>query len=247
MLFTFLKNHPFAVEAFFESSLVLTYAVPKEDLALLIPSCLELDTFQEKWAFVAIAIVKTKNLRPKGFPKFLGKDFNLTGHRIFVRYTSSKGKRLRGLYILNSETNKILMSLFGNVFTHYKYRTTDISITQHSNHILVSSAKSDVNIQVKLNENQSKLPPQSPFKEWKSARRFAGPLPYTFTYNALKNEMLIIEGIRENWIPQPVEVISDNVGFLLQSGFENAVLANAFLVQNIPYVWEKGKIDKCNQ
>ena len=28
----FLKDHPFAVEAYFESSLVLTFAVPKEQL-----------------------------------------------------------------------------------------------------------------------------------------------------------------------------------------------------------------------
>jgi hypothetical protein len=140
-----------------------------------------------------------------------------------------------------------LMSFSGNIFTQYRYRTTDISITQQCSHILVSSEKSLVDINVKLNENQSKLPPQSPFKDWKEARRFAGPLPHTFTYNALKNEVLIIEGVRENWIPQPVEVISDNVGFLHQPGFEKAVLANAFLVQNIPYSWKKGKIDKCNQ
>ncbi len=58
-----LKNHPFAVEAIFESSLVLTFAVPKAQLENLIPECLSLDTFQDKWAFVAVAMVKTKDLR----------------------------------------------------------------------------------------------------------------------------------------------------------------------------------------
>ncbi len=53
-----LKNHPFAVEAIFESSLVLTFAVPKAQLENLIPECLSLDTFQDKWAFVAVAMVK---------------------------------------------------------------------------------------------------------------------------------------------------------------------------------------------
>lgn len=41
----FLKNHPFAVEAFFDNSLVLTFAVQKEQLQNFIPECLELDTF----------------------------------------------------------------------------------------------------------------------------------------------------------------------------------------------------------
>jgi hypothetical protein len=78
-MLSFLKNHPFAVEAFFESSLVLTFAVPKEQLKPLIPECLQLDTFNDKWTFVAVAMVQTKDLRPKGFPKFLGNDFFLIG------------------------------------------------------------------------------------------------------------------------------------------------------------------------
>ena len=70
-----LKNHPFAVETFFESSLVLTFALPKEDLQHLIPECLSLDTFNDKWAFVAVAMVSTQKLRPKGFPVFMGNNF----------------------------------------------------------------------------------------------------------------------------------------------------------------------------
>src|SRR6185295_13091054 len=105
-MLSFLKNHPFAVEAFFDSSLVLTFAVPKEGLEYLIPECLELDTFNNQFGFIAIAMVQTKKLRPRGFPKFLGNDFFLIGYRIFVRYSNSTGKKLRGLYIIKSETNK---------------------------------------------------------------------------------------------------------------------------------------------
>jgi len=74
-MFSYLKNHPFAVEAHFDTSLVLTFAVLKEDIEHLIPECLELDVFHEKWAFIAVAMVDTKKLRPKGFPKILGNDF----------------------------------------------------------------------------------------------------------------------------------------------------------------------------
>src|SRR5579872_2107708 len=88
----FSRNHPFAVEAFFESSLVLTFAVPKEQLKHLIPECLELDTFQDKWAFIAVAMVRTRSLRPKGFPQALGNDFFLIGYRLFVRFVNEAGK-----------------------------------------------------------------------------------------------------------------------------------------------------------
>jgi uncharacterized protein YqjF (DUF2071 family) len=243
-MFSFLKNHPFAVEAFFESSLVLTFAVPKDELAGMIPECLQLDTFQDKWAFLAIAMVQTKELRPKGFPKFMGNDFFLIGYRVFVRYTTSAGKNYRGLYILKSETNKKKMEWMGNIFTHYNYTTTDIHQKEEEHAFSISSVRSDFQLQIGHAGEQVSLPDNSPFADWKEARRFAGPLPFTFTYNKQKKEVLIIEGVREQWVPEPVKVLRYEFGFLKTLGLRNPVLANAFIIKNIPYYWKKGKIDK---
>jgi uncharacterized protein YqjF (DUF2071 family) len=246
-MLSFLKDHPFAVASHFDTSLVLTYAVPKEQLQKFIPECLSLDTFEDKWAFIAVAMVKTRNLRPKSFPEFLGNDFILTGYRIFVRYNTSYGKRLRGLYIIRSETDKIKMAVLGNVFTHYNYQTTDISFQQHGEIIEVQSSKSNLSVKVKAGDSDIALPAHSPFKDWKEARRFAGPLPFTFTYNAEKKEVLIIEGVREDWTPKPVEVIESHVGFVDRLQLKGAVLANAFVITNIPYYWKKGRKDAWKQ
>jgi hypothetical protein len=242
-MLAFLNNHPFAVEAFFESSLVLTYAVPKEEIQNLLPECLELDTYNDKWAFIAIAMVNTKNLRPKGFPKFMGNDFFLTGYRIFVRYNTSEGKRLRGLFIIKSETDKKKMQFFGNIFTHYNYTTTDIKSTIDDSVVSIQSKNSGLNIVIDRSNADADLPPFSPFTNWKDARRFAGPLPFTFTYNPQKKKVLIIEGVRENWAPKPVEVINADIDFINKMKLKEIVLANAFSIQNIPYYWKKGKID----
>jgi uncharacterized protein YqjF (DUF2071 family) len=242
-MFSFLKNHPFAVEAFFESSLVLTFAVPKEELQKLIPACLELDTFQDKWAFVAVAMVQTTNLRPKGFPTCMGNDFFLIGYRIFVRYTNEAGKRLRGLYIIKSETNKKKMEFFGNIFTHYNYTTTDITETKKENTTEIKSTKSNFTIVTENKEGDIALPKNSPFADWKEARRFAGPLPFTFTYNEKNKEVLIIEGVRQDWLPKPVSVLDFNISFINSLKFTEAVLANAFIIKDIPYYWKKGKIE----
>ena len=242
-MLSFLKNHPFAVEAYFESSLVLTFAVPKEQLEQFIPECLQLDTFQDKWAFVAVAMVQTKELRPKGFPKFMGNDFFLIGYRVFVRYTNNAGKSLRGLYILKSETDKKKMEFMGNIFTHYNYTTTDINQFEQKNTKEISSVNSKFKIILDKTEEEISLPEQSPFADWKEARRFAGPLPFTFTYNKETKEVLIIEGVRQNWTPNPVKVIDYDFEFLSSLKLENAVLANAFIIKNIPYYWKKGKME----
>lgn len=242
-MLAFLKNHPFAVSAFFDSSLVLTYAIPAEMIRPLVPAKLELDLFQDKWAFIAVAVVQTRQLRPKGFPAFMGNDFVLAGYRVFVRYTTSQGKRLRGLFILKSETDKKKMAFLGNLFTHYNYTSTDIEVSNQRDSIQVKSVKSGVDILVNTDNVNADLPVNSPFDNWKEARRFAGPLPFTFTCDDTTKEVLIIEGVRENWTPKPVEVRNAEIGFLKNSRFENAVLANAFLIQQIPYYWKKGKVD----
>ena len=246
-MLSFLKNHPFAVEAFFESSFVLTFAVPKKELEQLIPPCLNLDTFNDKWAFIAVAMVQTTGLRPKGFPKIFGNNFFLTGYRIFVQYNNNAGKRLRGLYILKSETDKKKMEFLGNIFTHYNYTTTDIIQTQNNDITEINSIQSKFKVIFETPTEDVLLPQNSPFKDWKEARRFAGPLPFTFTYNQDKKEVLIIEGVRENWIPNPVKVLDYNIPFLQNLNFNQITLANAFVIKNIPYYWKKGKIEIWNQ
>lgn len=243
-MFEFLKKHPFAVEAFFESSVVLTFAVPKEQVQHLIPECLELDTFKDKWAFVALAMVQTKGLRPKGFPKFMGNDFFLIGYRVFVKYTNNAGKRLRGLYILKSETNKKKMEFMGNIFTHYNYSTTDIIQSKKENLKTIESTLSNFKVKIENCDEEVSLPSNSPFSDWKEARRFAGPLPFTFTYNTDKKEILIIEGVRQNWKPKPIKVVDYHVSFLKTLNLEKSVLASAFVITNIPYYWKKGKIER---
>lgn len=238
----FLKNHPFAVQALFEHSIVLTYALPYEHLIPFVPECLQLDTLNDRWAFLAVAMVQTRHLRPAGFPAFLGNDFFLIGYRIFVRYEAADGRRLRGLYILHSQTDKRIMELLGNTFTHYRYTRTDISQHQEGSLIRIDSQGADLHVAVEPGGEDYALPKGSPFSDWKEARRFAGPLPFTFSYLKNENKTLIVEGRRENWIPQPLRVYKHQVGFVNKLGLgDAAVLANAFMIRNIPYLWKKGR------
>lgn len=243
-MFSFLKNHPFSVEAFFESSLVVTYATPREHIEHLIPECLELDTFDSRWAFIAVAMVQTKELRPKGLPKIFGNDFFLIGYRVFVRFTSKKGNRLRGLYILKSETDKKRMEFFGNIFTHYNYTTTDINQINNGTTAEISSNQSRFKISYDESDSEDiSLPADSPFTNWKDARRFAGPLPFTFTYDSRNKTVLIIEGVRQHWNPMPVKIIEHRFSFIDELNLSDVRLANSFIIRNVPYYWKKGRIE----
>ena len=71
-----LKRHPIPIVAWFEDSLVLTYALPRERLRPLLPPGLELDGLGD-FGFLAVALVQTRGLRPAGFPAICGQDFSL--------------------------------------------------------------------------------------------------------------------------------------------------------------------------
>lgn len=180
-MFKGLHRHPFPIEANLDRSLVLGFALPKQDLASRIPASLELDLFEDQWAFLAVAMVQTSALRPKGFPAFFGRDFFLIGYRIMVRYRSQSGRTLRGLYILGSGTNRRAMERLGRLFTTYSYHTMGIDWSQSGGIDRVTSS-SGFRLEVDSSSESPPLPESSPFADWRQARRFAGPMPFTFSY-----------------------------------------------------------------
>lgn len=241
-----ISQHPFPVQAYFDYSLVLTYAYPVESLLPLIPDCLEIDTFQNQHAFIAVAMVQARHLRPKGLPQWMGNDFFLAGYRIFVRYQSQSGRRLRGLYILRSETNKPKMRILGNVFTNYNYSTIRVSADFISGQSAqIQSPTTGMKIIASLNSEATiSLPEGSPFSDWREARNFAGPMPFTFSVNP--KEVVIVEGKRSQWQPRPVQILEAKVPYLSKLVDEPPLLANAFVTEKVPYEWSSGRREPRN-
>jgi hypothetical protein len=239
-----LKRHPLPVTAFFRHSLVLTFAYPQELLQPLLPPGLVLDTYKG-FGFLAIAMVQTTNLRPAFLPAFFGQDFFLSGYRIFTRLDQGAGS-IRGLRILRSDTDKRLMVFSGNLLTHYGYQYCAAECKEQAGelHVKITTpgGNADLEVSADLAHTPARLPKGTPFVDLNDARRFAGPLPYTFDYESETSSIIMIRGFRENWNPRPVQVNVIKCNFLNSKPFCQAspVLANAFHLQNVPYRWERG-------
>ena len=246
-----LKRHPFPVTAFFRQSLVLSYAFPDHVLAPLLPPGLVLDTYGD-YGFLAIALVQTERLRPSFMPAPLGRDFFLSGYRIFTRL-GHKASSLRGLRILRSDTDHRLMVGAGNLLTHYHYRLCRVKLSERPGEIEWSirtpRAEADLDVVAQLAGGPAPLPPGSPFADEKAARRFAGPLPYTFDYEPETHSIIRIRGVRQEWNPKPVAVEVRKNTFLQQEPFcrVKPVLASAFYVHDIPYWWERGQLTRLEE
>jgi hypothetical protein len=245
----YLKRHPFATKAHFDFSLVLTYAFPREVLTPLLTPEMTLDTYED-FGFVAIAMVQTKHLRPSILPAFLGQDFFLTGYRIFTRYQNHAGRNLRGLKILRSDTDKTSMTMLGNLMTHYNYCKAEVQVTnlapeQFNLTIRTPNAEADLHVVADVSARAARLPDSSPFPDLRAALRFAGPLPHTFSYEPQTNSVIIIKGVRSEWHPRLVTVDVKKTTFFAQPDFRGVtpILASAFYVTDIPYLWERGIVE----
>jgi len=240
-----LQRHPIPVRAFFRRTLVLAYALPTESLMELLPPGLTLDTYRG-FGFLAIAMVQTHDLRPTCLPQWAGQDFFLSGYRVFARFRTMTGHTLRGLRILRSDTDSRLMQVMGNLFTHYNYQKAIVTAQEESGHLEISvrtpGGLADLRVVADLVRQPAPLPAESPFESVEDARRFAGPLPFTFDYEPPTHSIVVIEGVREQWKPDPVAVkILENT-FFDQPYWRGVkpILANAFTLTNVPYRWRRG-------
>jgi uncharacterized protein YqjF (DUF2071 family) len=238
-----LRRHPIPIEAHFRDCLTLTFALPEDVLKPLLPPGLELETVDGQ-GFVAVALVQTENLRPAHAPHAVGRDFFLAGYRIFARFRTTSGRRLRGLRILRSDADRATMVVVGNLLTHYNYRrcAAAIAFSQERIDVSVRTADGRGDLDVSARPGDRTLPAGSPFRSIRAARRFAGPLPFTFDYEPETHAIVAIQASRANWRPEPVAVDVRRIAFFEQPPFCGCRprLAAAFHVSNIDYRWHRG-------
>jgi uncharacterized protein YqjF (DUF2071 family) len=237
------RRHPIAIQAHLRDCLTLTYALPPNVLRRLLPPGLELETY-EGHAFVAVALVQTESLRPAGLPERIGQDFFLAGYRLFTTFAPATGPMMRGLRILRSDANRARMVAGGNLLTHYNYHRCDASIDPSPDriHVTVRTRDHGGDLDVTADLANAALPAGSPFRSVRDARRFAGPLPFTFDYEQETHAIIAINARRTNWRPAPVAVDVRCISFFEQAAFDGCtpVLAAAFHVKDIDYRWERG-------
>ncbi len=242
-LLTRWRRHPIAIQAHLRACLTLTYALPPNVLRRLLPPGLELETYAGN-AFVAVALVQAESLRPAGLPERMGQDFFFAGYRIFTTFAPATGPVMRGLRILRSDANRARMVAGGNLLTHYNYHRCQASIDPSADriHVTVRTRDHGGDLDVTADLATAALPAGSPFHSVRDARRFAGPLPFTFDYEQETHAIIAINARRTNWRPAPVAVDVRRISFFEQAAFDGCtpVLAAAFHVKDIDYRWERG-------
>jgi hypothetical protein len=109
---------------------------------------------------------------------------------------------------------------------------------------VVDSRDGAADLAVVADLDRHEPPPGTPFASAAAARRFAGPLPYTFDYEARTGSIVVVKATRSQWRPQPVSVAVEKISFFRHGSFVSSkpVLANAFHVADLDYGWGSGSV-----
>lgn len=241
-----LKHHPFPVATTLRDSLVLLYAVDARVLQPYCPPGLELELVGP-YGLVAVAAVHATDLRLRGMPTWMGRDFTLTGYRVVVKFRAPDGTVRRALRIIGSDTDSRLMVAGGNMFTEYNYRRAVIR-TSHEGcwyEVQVGPVDGGVALQARARiDVDDVLPQSSPFSSVRQARRHTGPLPWTVSHDASMNSYVGVHGHRGSWRPRLVDADVSVCTFFDRPEFvgHEVRLAAAFYVDAVDYSWDRGTL-----
>ncbi len=245
-----LQRHPIPLQAHFRHSLVVIWAYPPEVLTAFLVPGLELDTSTDAAgttsAFAAVALVELDQLRPGRLP-FSGAGVQvMAGYRVFCRMRTDQGTMIRGVRVLGSQSSSWLSTGGANLTTRYHYRTVRAQVSADDDRLrfMITSTDGSADVDLTAALDDHRRPDDSPFDDDAAARRFAGPVPYTFAPDP--EGIVVVKSTEPTWTPTPVRVDVTAATFFDHGEFAGVPrrLAAAFHAADQDYGWHAGRLHR---
>jgi uncharacterized protein YqjF (DUF2071 family) len=136
---------PLTMKTVFQDLLLLTYSVPPERLAALLPPYVH-PYVRGGRSYISIVVGNMRGMRPGPLPEFLGTSYYQIVYRAVVRLRQRDGQELPGVFFLRSDSNDPVMSYFGNQLTEFRFHyfhTGAIALFSRGDDLLVSVQTDD--------------------------------------------------------------------------------------------------------
>ncbi|OEJ99722.1 DUF2071 domain-containing protein [Roseivirga misakiensis] len=121
----FLKKIPITYSGTLNDVKLVNFSVAMDEVLPLVPKEIKVLDFNGR-AVISMVNVKLKQMRPSFFPKWLSFEYQHVAFRLLVDDTNLNSGKAKGIYFLKSFTNKPLISVFGNLLSHYKLSNAEI-------------------------------------------------------------------------------------------------------------------------
>ncbi len=231
------------IEGIIDRRILINFRVDKNVLENYLPYPFKPKTVKGK-GVAGICLIRLKNIRPKGFPAFLGISSENGAHRIAVEWNEN-GKTKEGVFIPRRDTSSRINAFAGGRLFPGTHHLSNYSVKESDGKYFVKFENKDgtyLQIEAKKSINFST---NSIFDKLEEASEFfeRGSLGYT-----PNKEEKCFDGIElniHNWEVTPMEVQSvkssffeDNTTFP-EGSYE---FDNALLMEGIKHEWKKSHI-----
>lgn len=232
-------SNPLTMVGKIDKCWLFTYQTPIDDVKNLLPKNLSLVTYQN-FAFWNVVISHIKSMRPKGIPKLFGLDYWHIAYRLYVKFQTSEGKVIEGLYFLHSDCDSSLITMAGNLLTNFNLHPANIFIKENTLDLEINIRSSYTPAKIILQPNiDAKLPAHSAFPSLEEAGSFLKYKPNGIAINPDASANIIhISRREEDWRYRLVDVKTAEWSFFKDKNIKPEV---CYQVEPIDYMWNKGK------
>lgn len=121
--------------------ILINYQVDKDVVAKLLPEPFRPKLVNDR-AVVGICLIRLKDIRPKGLPKFIGISSENGAHRIAIEWTDKDGVK-EGVYIPRRDTSSKLNSLAGGRIFPGVHHFADFTVDERDGNYSVEFRSED--------------------------------------------------------------------------------------------------------
>lgn len=232
------------IHGYIDRRILINFTADPKSVEKIIPFPFRPKIYKGK-AIVGICLIRLKNIKPKGFPDFIGVNSENGAHRIAVEWDEN-GQIKSGVYIPRRDTSLKLNALVGGrIFPGKHYHAKFNVVEKNENYHISFKSSDDTEILIDAIETES-FSKESIFGTLKNASDFFESGALGFSPNKNKFDGLRLKIYK--W-----EVKSLEVSKVKSSFFENEEIFpkgsvnfdNALLMTNIEHEWKSEEFPEC--
>lgn len=235
-----------AIRGIIERRILVNYRVDPERITALLPPPFEPQVVGGQ-ALAGICLIRLKDVRPVGWPRWLGLSSENAAHRIAVQWYDS-GEPRRGVFVLRRDTNARLVSLAGGwLFPGVQHLAKfDVSETDSRFEVALASRDGQTLLAVAA-DLAAEFPGDSVFESLERASDFFAAGSVGYSPGSRPQQFQGMELVCDRWQVEPLAVRSVRSSLfddldLFPPG--SAQLDNALLMRGITHEWH-GREDIC--
>lgn len=234
------------IHGYIDRRILVNFTADPNVVRKIIPAPFRPKIYQDS-AIVGICLIRLKNIKPKGFPDFLGVSSENGAHRIAVEW-DEEGQVKEGVFIPRRDTSLWLNALVGGRIFPGKHYHAKFNVAEVDNHYHLDFLSSD-NTSISLDAKETtQFDPNSIFKTLENVSDFFEKGSVGYSPNNNKFDGLELRAYQ--WEVKPLEVLKVQSSFFEdESIFPKGTIKfdNALLMRNIEHEWRSVKDKYCNQ